>query len=55
MIIADSSPLISLAIVDEIKLIEKIFGKVIIPKAVYKEIVSLEKPYSKKTEKLFSR
>lgn len=53
MIIADSSPIISLAIVDKIDLIEKIFVEVLIPQEVYDEITFLEKPYSEKLRDYF--
>ena len=53
MIIADSSPIISLAIVDQIDLIEEIFGEVFIPEEVYNEIIFLDKPYSKKLRSIF--
>lgn len=53
MIIADSSPIISLAIIDKIELIEKIFEEVLIPQEVFDEITFLEKPYSEKLKEYF--
>ena len=38
ILIADSSALISLAIVDKLEVLEKLFGEVYIPNAVYNEI-----------------
>jgi len=38
ILIADSSALISLAIVDKLEVLEKIFGEVYIPEAVFNEI-----------------
>ena len=42
ILIADSSALISLAIVDKLDILEKLFSKVYVPRAVYNEI-SIEK------------
>lgn len=39
MIISNSSPLIALSKIDEIDVLKKLFGKIIIPQAVYKEVV----------------
>jgi len=48
IIIADSSPLISLAIIDMLELLEYYFDKVYVPFAVYKEVSVFEKPFSEK-------
>ena len=50
MIIGDSSALIALAIIDKLELLEKIFGKVYVPKAVYNELCNNNKAESKKLE-----
>lgn len=39
MIIADATPLIHLSRINKLQLLEKVFTKVIIPDAVYKEVV----------------
>jgi predicted nucleic acid-binding protein len=46
MIISDSSPLISLAIIGKIDLLEKLFECVYVPHAVYEEVIANNKPYS---------
>ena len=45
IIVADSSPLISLAILNKLNILDKIFDKIYIPTAVYNEIVQQNKPY----------
>jgi hypothetical protein len=49
ILIADSSALIALAIVDKLDVLEKLFGEVLIPQAVYEEIC---KEYKKESHKL---
>ncbi len=39
IIVSNSTPLISLATIDRLYLLEKMFGKVYIPQGVYKEVV----------------
>ena len=39
IIVADTSPLISLAVIDKLELLDKLFGKVCIPPAVWQEIL----------------
>ena len=46
MIIGDSSALITLSIIDRLDLLEKIFKKVYVPQAVYKEVTTINKPQS---------
>jgi predicted nucleic acid-binding protein len=48
IIVADASPLISLAILDQIFILDSIFDKVIIPRAVFVEITKKDKPFSVK-------
>ncbi len=48
IIIADSSPLLCFAILNKLELIEKIFGKVYVPTAVFNELIIFKKPYSNK-------
>ncbi|MEM6397508.1 MAG: hypothetical protein AAF741_14255 [Bacteroidota bacterium] len=38
LVISDSGPIFSLAIIDKLEILEKLFDKVNIPKAVWKEI-----------------
>ena len=47
MIVADSSPLISLAILNKLDLLLEVFDDVLIPNAVFEEISSWNKPFSK--------
>ncbi|MDR0910202.1 MAG: DUF3368 domain-containing protein [Spirochaetaceae bacterium] len=44
IIICDSSPLIALAICNKLAILEKLYGKVVVPRAVYNEIVVRSKP-----------
>lgn len=53
IIIADSSPLIALAFIDQLNLLTELFEKVIITKAVFDEITQKDKPQSKKLENFF--
>ena len=48
MIIGDSSALVSLATMDRLDLLEKIFGKIYVPQAVYDEVTISYKPQSVK-------
>lgn len=43
LIISDTTPIISLIKADKLYLLEKMFGNVIIPKAVYDELTVNEK------------
>ncbi len=43
ILIADSSALITLAIIDKLDLLEKLFGEVYVPRAVYNEIYKKDK------------
>ncbi|MBC8146600.1 MAG: DUF3368 domain-containing protein [Bacteroidetes bacterium] len=47
IIVADSSPLLSFAIIGKLELIEQIFGEVFVPSAVFEELTVSDKPYSK--------
>ena len=47
IIVSDSSPLISLAIIGELGLLEKLYTEIFVPNAVYKEVTEKEKPFSK--------
>ncbi|MGR0481130.1 MAG: DUF3368 domain-containing protein [Candidatus Electronema sp. V4] len=54
IIVSDSSPLISLAILRKLHLLEHFFSDIWIPKAVYDEIAPKGKPYSEELKR-FSR
>ena len=54
IIIADSSPLISLAIIDKLYLLEEYFEEIFVPTAVYEEICSKNKPFSEKLKVFLS-
>ncbi|OQX78364.1 MAG: hypothetical protein B6D61_05710 [Bacteroidetes bacterium 4484_249] len=47
IIVSDSSPLISLSLISKLDLLTKIFSNIYIPAAVYNEITTPGKPYSK--------
>ena len=51
IIISDSSPLISLAIIRKLHLLEQIFDEIWMPQAVYQEIAKKNKPYSSELER----
>jgi predicted nucleic acid-binding protein len=53
LIVSDSSPLISLAILRRLHVLEQIFDEIWIPKAVYDEIAEKNKPHSEEL-RLFS-
>ena len=39
IIISDTSPIINLAVIGQLNLLQKLYGTVVIPQAVYEEIV----------------
>lgn len=39
IVISDSSPLLNLAIIDQLELLQQLYGTVVIPQAVYQEVV----------------
>lgn len=55
IIIADSSPLISLATIDKLELLEDYFDVVYVPYAVYKEVSAYDKPFSEKLKKYLQK
>jgi predicted nucleic acid-binding protein len=50
IIVADSSPLISFAILKKLDILLELFEDILIPNAVFKEISSWHKPFSKELE-----
>jgi len=54
MIIGDSSALVSLATMDRLNLLEKIFGKIYVPQAVYDEVTISYKPQSVKLKEFLT-
>jgi len=46
ILVADASALIALAACDSLALLEAIFGNVLVPEAVFEEVVALDKPQS---------
>ena len=46
LIVGDSSPLISLAIINRLDLLSKLYDDYILPEEVYKEVIKEDKPYS---------
>ncbi len=55
IIVADSSPLISLALLNKLNLLEELFDEITIPQAVFDEISSTEKPFSNTLEEFAKR
>lgn len=53
IIVADSSPLITLALIDKLEILELLFKEVIISEAVYEEISKKDKPKSVKLGEYF--
>ena len=54
MIVSDSSPLISLAIIGKLDLLEKLYKEIVVPSAVYQEVTEKEKPFSKELRRFLS-
>ncbi len=52
MIISDSSPLISLALIGKMDIPEKLYREIYVPPAVYEEVIRNDKPFSEEL-KLF--
>ena len=52
IIISDSSPLISLAIIGKLNILTQLYEEIYVPTAVYKEVVKSNKPFAKEL-KLF--
>jgi hypothetical protein len=50
ILIADSSALVALSIINQLDVLEKIFGEVYVPRAVYNEVRQENKEESKKLE-----
>jgi len=46
IIVADASPLISLAIINKLHLLDEIFEEIIVPFSVYTEIIKTDKKFS---------
>ncbi len=51
-IVADSSPLIAFAILNQLDLLSKMFSGICVPQGVYDEISAWSKPYSQKLRKI---
>ncbi len=51
ILIADSSALIALSVVEKLEILETLFGQVYVPRAVYDEIRQPHKPESIKLER----
>lgn len=45
LIVSDASPLISLALLDKLELLDKLFDQVYVPDEVYRELTQKDKPY----------
>jgi len=50
-IVADASPLISLAILEKLDLLPKLFAQILIPRAVFDEATTQGKPHSETIHK----
>ena len=54
IIISDSSPLISLALIGNLSLLEKLYNEIYVPTAVYEEVVKSDKPFSNELKQFLS-
>ena len=45
IIISDSSPLIALAVIGKLKILENLYKEIYVPTAVYEEVVKVDKPF----------
>jgi predicted nucleic acid-binding protein len=52
IIISDSSPLISLAVIRKLNILKSLYKEINVPTAVYEEVVKVDKPFSREL-KLF--
>jgi hypothetical protein len=50
IIIADSSPLIALALIEKLNLLEQLYKELYFPAAVFKEVAETEKPFAKELQ-----
>lgn len=55
IIIADSSPLITLALIGKLSLLEQLYQEICIPAAVYEEVVKSDKPCSRELKQFLHR
>ncbi|MBF0228936.1 MAG: hypothetical protein HQK63_05030 [Desulfamplus sp.] len=46
IVIADSSPLIALAVIEKLEILEKMYEKIYAPTAVVQEVVRTDKPFA---------
>ncbi|MBN2444087.1 MAG: DUF3368 domain-containing protein [Spirochaetales bacterium] len=53
IIVADSSPVISLTIINKLDILNKLFDDYCIPEEVYNEIIEFNKPYSETLKSFF--
>ena len=54
MIIADSSPLISLALIGKLNILEQLYREICVPTAVYEEVVRSDKPCSRELKQFLN-
>ncbi len=54
MIIADSSPLISLALIGNLSILEQLYQEISVPTAVYDEVVRSDKPCSRELKQFLN-
>jgi uncharacterized protein len=47
IVIADSSPLIALAVIDKLDMLEKLYQEFYVPAAIFEEVAQAEKPFAK--------
>ena len=50
IIISDSSPLISLVIIGQLELLEKLYDEFFVPSAVFEEVIRADKPFAEDLE-----
>jgi predicted nucleic acid-binding protein len=54
IIISDSSPLISLAVIEKLNILENLYKEIYVPTAVYEEVVRLDKPFARELKLFFN-
>jgi len=54
IIISDSSPLISLAVIGKLNILENLYKEIYVPAAVYEEVVRVDKPFSKELKQFLN-
>jgi len=54
IVIADSSPLIALAVIGKLDMLEELYQELYVPAAVFEEVAEAEKPFAKELKQFLS-